>query len=185
MNPFKIKQLLFHTLTFLLLIGQLSISFWIFKLLHTGSEGFWMTWFVPILLGLAVFVMVFFLGIPLSGGRNHFGWGDWYFTLPRFKSFKKVYHSELGYFIIRISESGVNLYQQGWFRLTHLKEFTLEDPELLQGRIKKYLDDKYQYQVRIKKENDDINSKINKVKEWDGFLDTIGKRDEKINQLLK
>lgn len=166
-------------------IGQLSISYWTFKLFHTGSEGFWMAWFLPIFLGLFVFVVVFFLGLLLSGGKDHFGLGDWFLTLTGHKSFKKVYHSELGYFIIQISEGGIHLYQQGCFRLTHLKEFTLDEPELLQERIKKYLDDKYQYQVRIKKENDDLNSKINKVKEWDGFLDTIGKRDEKINQLLK
>lgn len=184
MDRFKIKRLLFYIFTTLLMIGQLLLAYWVCELLQTGSVGFWMTWFLPVLLGFVVFVLVFFLGIPLSGGKDHFGWGDWYFTLPRFKSFKKVYHSELGYFLILVTESGVGLYQQGWWRLTNLNKFEL-DPESLQGRIKKYLDEKYQDKVRAKKEKDDINSKINQVKEWDGFLDKVGKRDEKINQLLK
>jgi hypothetical protein len=36
------------------------------------------------------------------------------------------------------------------------------------------------------KENEKITlSKIEKIKEWDGFLDVVSKRDEKINQILK
>lgn len=184
MNSFKIRKFIFYTFTILILVGQLSLAYWVFKLLHTGSQGFFMAWFVPIVLSFVVFICAFLFCIPLAGGKKHFGWGDWYDTLIYFKSFKKVYHSELGYFVILVTESGVNLYQQGCWRLFYLNKFNLE-PELLQNRIKRYLDEKYQKHLKEKKEKDDINSKINKVKQWDGFLDTVGKRDEKINQLLK
>lgn len=183
MNSFKIKQTLFYTFTLLLLTGQVSLSYWIFNLLHTGSSGFLLAWFLPILIGLVVFVMVFFLGVVISG-KDNLGWGDWFLTLPKHKSFKKVYHSNLGYFIIYIGDDEIKLYQQGWFRLTHLSDFSI-DPSYLQKRIKEFLDEKYKEQVKKKKEEDELNSRKNQIKEWDGFLDKVGKRDEKINQLLK
>lgn len=77
MNSFKIKQTLFYTFTLLLLTGQVSLNYWIFNLLHTGSSGFLLAWFLPILIGLVVFVMVFFLGVVISG-KDNLGWGDWF-----------------------------------------------------------------------------------------------------------
>jgi hypothetical protein len=164
MNSFNIKQTLFYTLTLSLLAGQVSLAYWTFNLLHTGSSGFWMAWFLPILLALVVFVMVFLLGVVISG-KDNLGWGDWYLTLKH-KSFKKVYHSNLGYFIIYIGDDKVKLYQQGWFKLTHLSDFSI-DPSFLQSRIKDFLDEKYKEQVKEKKEKDELNSRKNKIKEWD------------------
>jgi len=180
---FQTKRFVFYTFSILLLIGQIRLGHFMFNLCHVGNQGFWMAWFLPIIVSFLIFIMVFFIGVIIPGKEN-IGWGDWHFTLPHYKSFKKVYHSELGYFILYVGKDHVKLFQQGWFRLTFLKQFSLE-PEYLQKRIKEFLDEKYQEQLRKKKEEDIIKSKIKKIKDWDGFLDKQGKRDEKINQLLK
>lgn len=197
---FKFKRFLFYTFSLLLMCGQVGLTYSAFSLLHNHNTdtSFFINWFIPVVLSLIVLFLSLLIGIGLEriGSKSsiNIGWGEWLFTLTYYKSFKKVYHSELGYFVICLwpeietnynkSTPLIRLYQQGWFRMTYLESFNVE-PDYLQESIKEFLDKKYSDVYRKKIAKDELNSKIEKIKKWDGFLDKVGARDEKINQLLK
>ena len=192
---FQLKRFLFHFFSVLLLVGQISLSYWLFSMMHNSQQDrfdFLMNWFIPILLSTLAFIFLFMISIVVSGPKN-IGFGSWFLTLPDIfmsknsKDFRKVYHAELGYFILYIDDikSKVSIFKQGIFKLKHLKEFNVEKPEILQVKIKNFLDKEYQDLLKSKEDEKIAKSKIEKIKEWDGFLDVVSKRDEKINQILK
>jgi hypothetical protein len=189
------KRYLFQLFSTLLLVGQISLSYFVFSAAHislSDSNSFWLSWFLPILLSLLVFFLVFIVSIVVSGSKN-IGCGSWYLTLPDMltssKDFRKVYHAELGYFILYIDPTGqiskISLFKQDTLRLKHLNDFSVDKPEILKEKIKKFLDKEYQDLLKLKENKKITLSKIEKIKEWDGFLDVVSKRDEKINQILK
>ena len=94
------------------------------------------------------------------------------------KKLKKVYHSQLGYFYIDcdFKKDEAILYEQTPFNLIEISKIYSLD--YLSEEIKEILDKRY-------KEKIDNETKMNKVKNWDGFLDIQGKRDQKIDQIIK
>jgi energy-coupling factor transporter transmembrane protein EcfT len=179
---FRIKILSFYTFTLLTLITQIGLSIWLFIVMNAVGVGFWQKWIGSVLVSLISFGALLFLAVILTGNTRNQGPGDWYFTL--FNRFKKVYHSNLGYFIIYLDEYGVDLYKIGWFRLIHLDKFTL-NPTNLQKEIKDFLDREYQEVLKNQKEKETIYSRIKEVQDWDGFLDKSESRDEKINKIIR
>lgn len=98
--------------------------------------------------------------------------------LDNLKKLKKVYHSQLGYFYIDcdFKKDEAILYEQTPFNLIEISKIYSLD--YLSEEIKEILDKRY-------KEKIDNETKMNKVKNWDGFLDIQGKRDQKIDQIIK
>jgi hypothetical protein len=88
-----------------------------------------------------------------------------------------------------IEPNKVIIYQQEYFHRRKLESFKTNDCNFTTHRlsidIKNYLDFLYQRKLEITKNNNDLNDKSKVIKDWDGFLDVVGKRDEKINKLLK
>jgi hypothetical protein len=97
------------------------------------------------------------------------------FTLNR----KKIYHSDLGYFYIYVNKySDIILYEQKVFYTKRLFDFHYrENMDENRKIIKAKLDSEYSSVIRSKK----IKNEISK---WDGYIDTISKRDDKINKIL-
>ena len=107
-----------------------------------------------------------------------------------FKSIKKskvVHHEYLGDFIIQIDNSSyreVTLFKQDWFGFEYLNSFELEsDPENLAKNIKSTLDSLYSQQLYEDDTKNRFNQKVNKIMEWDGHLDTVTRRDDKLDKL--
>jgi len=103
----------------------------------------------------------------------------WFLTLKR----KKVYYSDLGYFYVSIKDQNVYVYKQGYFMSHYLFEVWYDgDIELLRVEIKSQLDSLYSEELekarskKLKKDN---------LKAWDGYIDIVSKRDDKIKRLLK
>jgi Cdc6-like AAA superfamily ATPase len=98
--------------------------------------------------------------------------------LDNLKKLKKVYHSQLGYFYIDcdFKKDEAILYEQTPFNLIEI--YKIYSLDYLSEEIKEILDKRY-------KEKIDNETKMNKVKNWDGFLDIEGKRDQKIDQIIK
>ena len=99
------------------------------------------------------------------------------FTLGR----KKIYYSDLGYFYMSIKKDGsmVSIHKQGIFVSHKLFEiYYNNDVEELRSSIKAHLDSIYREKLEKKKIKD-------RLKQWDGYIDTTSKRDDKLNQLLK
>lgn len=109
------------------------------------------------------------------------------FTIRSLKKSKVIHHEYLGDFIIQIDNSRsweVMLFKQDWFGLEHLNSFGLEsDPETLAKNIKSRLDDLYSEKLKEDDMKNRFNQKVNKIMEWDGHLDTVTRRDDKLEKL--
>lgn len=94
---------------------------------------------------------------------------------------KKIYYSDLGYFYMSIKKDGtmVSIHKQGFFMSHKLFElYYNNDVEELRTLIKAHLNNIYREKLEKKKLKD-------KLKQWDGYIDIVSKRDDKLNQLLK
>ena len=103
------------------------------------------------------------------------------------KKSKVIHHEYLGDFIIQIDNSRsreVILFKQDWFGFEHLNSFNLQDdPEVLAKNIKSTLDSLYSQQLYEDDIKNRFNQKVNKIMEWDGHLDTVTRRDDKLDKL--
>ena len=93
---------------------------------------------------------------------------------------KKIYYSDLGYFYLSVNKnSDIIIYEQKIFYTKKLFMFDyIEDFDKNRQIIKNKLDRIYSSEIERRK----VKSVISK---WDGYIDTISKRDDKINKILK
>jgi hypothetical protein len=98
-----------------------------------------------------------------------------------------VHHEYLGDFIIQIDNSKsreVMLFKQDWFGFENLNSFDLQDdPEVLAKNIKIKLDSLYSQKLYEDDIKNRFNQKVNKIMEWDGHLDIVTRRDDKLDKL--
>jgi hypothetical protein len=103
----------------------------------------------------------------------------WFITLDR----KRIYYSDLGYFYVSIKGDYVRIYKQGPIMSHYLFNVWYSgDIESLRSSIKDKLDSLYREELEeslIKK------LKKDKLKDWDGYIDIVSKRDDRLNQILK
>jgi len=103
----------------------------------------------------------------------------WFLTLKR----KKVYYSDLGYFYVSIRGDYVYVFKQGYFMSHYLfSVWYYGDIELLRLEMKKELDCIYTKELEETRQK---KFKKDKLDLWDGYIDIVSKRDDKIKRLLK
>ena len=103
----------------------------------------------------------------------------WFLTLKR----KKVYYSDLGYFYVSIKGDYVKVFKQGYFMSHYLfSVWYYGDIESLRLEMKKELDCIYAKELE---EASQKKFKKDKLDLWDGYIDIVSKRDDKISKLLK
>ncbi len=112
-----------------------------------------------------------------------------------FGNTKVVNHSKLGKFLLYIEcnngSTKICVYDVGFFSHRCIDYFFLNgnDINVLTKFVNDILD--YEYEKRMaEKEKKEIENKSRKndidfIKKWDGYLDTEGKRDNKIKEILK
>ena len=115
---------------------------------------------------------------------------------------KIIKHSELGYFSLYFfdgvydNKPYVRIYKQRILYLKYIDYVKIHNSDDIVERIKKVLDYEYQEKIRRTKdrnkhnekdfENDKRNSDIkDKLNKWDGYLDNITRRDDKIKSIIK
>ncbi len=112
-----------------------------------------------------------------------------YYFFKTFKKTKIVHHEHLGDFILKVDKiipggKELDLYQQNWFGLKRIACFELVDnPEVLSKRIKSKLDEIYSQKLFQSDQKNRFNQKVNKIMEWDGYLDVVTRRDDKLDKL--
>lgn len=175
----NIKSVVFDTTGILLLL----ISPLIFILSFDVSV------FIVVCTVLVAIIAAFFLArFDASIGNNITVLGYLEYLLRFKRDIKTVHHSDLGKFIIYCTLENyctlekLYIYEQNYFYLRRISEFYIDNLDIdgISNKIKEILDKEY---VMVKKINKSKN-KIDDIKKWDGYLDTIGKRDDKIDKLL-
>jgi hypothetical protein len=128
--------------------------------------------FISIAFYVLCFIAIALIFLIFGKSLKFFHW------LDNLKKLKKVYHSQLGYFYIDcdFKKDESIIYEQTPFNLIEIDK--IYGLDFLSEEIKDILDKRYKDKI-------DYETKKNKVKNWDGFLDVEGKRDQKIDQIIK
>jgi hypothetical protein len=100
-----------------------------------------------------------------------------------FDQYKKIYHADFGTLYTDIlNDKGVDyvcIYEQRWFYMKKIAQVEYsENIQILVDRIKYNLDSIYKHNLEKS-----IKKNRTHFKEWDGYLDTESKRDDKLNKL--
>jgi hypothetical protein len=106
------------------------------------------------------------------------------FIMISFQKRKRLYHSTMGEFEIIINEDDLEgaLVKQGFFSCTEIGKFDLNKYSLMEN-IKQYLDARYKDEIEEKKERKRKRELVEGLMKKEGYLDVVGKRDDKISKL--
>jgi hypothetical protein len=171
-----IKRKIYKTLSIVTIIINLYLSYLIASLTH---EGLTLTPVILIIVYLVESLLQVFISLFLMGNKIKEP-TDLIFTNLGFLTFrfKRIYYSDLGYFWCwRKSDNKVIVYKQSYFYMKRLFNIRYNgDNDVLGIRIKDELEEIYIEELKKKRESDSF-------KNWNGYIDKISERDDKLNDL--
>jgi hypothetical protein len=102
------------------------------------------------------------------------------------KDRKWIYHSDLGYYLCIITKDEIRLFEPNFIYMNEIYNgYNHGGVEKISVDIKSSLDNRYKKILRKIQEDKEDRERINKIKSWDGYLDTQSRRDNKIDKILK
>ena len=106
------------------------------------------------------------------------------FFLISFQKRKRLYHSTMGEFELIIDEKDLegSLVKQGFFSCKEIATFDLNKYSFMEN-IKTHLDAKYKDEIAKIEERKRKRELVGKLMKEEGYLDVVGKRDDKITKL--
>ena len=106
------------------------------------------------------------------------------FFLISFQKRKRLYHSTMGEFELIIDEKDMEgtLVKQGFFSCLEIASFGLENGKFMEN-IKQHLDARYKDEIREKEERKRKRELVKGLMKEEGYLDTAGKRDDKLTKI--
>jgi hypothetical protein len=143
---------------------------------------------------------VFIIGVVLIGGRYLFQFIDkeihsnknwitilgYIYYFRDLKDRKWIYHSDLGYYLCIITKNEIKLFEPNFLYMNQVYDgYNNGHVDHISVDIKSSLDNRYRKLLSKIQENKEDKERINKVKSWDGYLDTQSRRDNKIDKILK
>jgi hypothetical protein len=187
----KIKRKIFLALAFSYILGLAGISIYfstnaladknVFIISCCGLLSFVLLLLLSILFELVIYKTV------VTGDFGDKDTHSFIFGLFTLGHNKWIYHSDLGYFLSNIDDNFISVFDQGIFMSHYL--FRISNTGNIEGMASE-INNRLNGQLSAKREIIRIEKqkyeKIEKVlKEWDGYLDKAGRRDKKIDELLK
>lgn len=97
---------------------------------------------------------------------------------------KRLYHSTMGEFELIIDEDDLEgiLVKQGFFSCKEIGKFDLDKYSFMEN-IKQYLDARYKDEIAEIEERKRKRELVEVLMKEEGYLDVVGKRDDKITKL--
>jgi hypothetical protein len=163
------------TIIYNLLLLLIPISTGIKYSTEAGVGSFILTFLVNILLSF-LFKLIYIM-IKDEGDMDTFC----LFTIGflTFGGRKRIYYSELGYFYMRKYKDKLVISKQSYFYSKKLFSINISDDlESIKKQIKLELELIYKAELEEKRKSDII-------KNWDGYIDLVSKRDDTINRIIK
>lgn len=181
----KFKRLVFSLLSISVIVISLWFSTYIGFNKNTGATHIVQS----ILMSLLVFILslsiVLIIAMMLSGTTKRHTFLSGIVSLIQNRNVKYVYHDELGYFLISFCGDKIYGHKQGFMYINQIFDLYNDgDLERISKVIKENLDQIYYHKLEKERKSNDIKDKIDSMKKWDGYLDTKGRRDGKLNDLL-
>lgn len=106
------------------------------------------------------------------------------FIFISFQKRKRLYHSTMGEFELIIDEDDLEgiLVKQGFFSCKEIGTFGLENGKFMEN-IKQVLDNRYKDEIAKIEERKRKRELVEVLMKEEGYLDVVGKRDDKITKL--
>ena len=106
------------------------------------------------------------------------------FIFISFQKRKRLYHSTMGEFELIIDEDDLegSLVKQGFFSCKEIGKFDIEKYSFMEN-IKQYLDARYKDEIAEIEERKRKRELVEGLMKEEGYLDVVGKRDDKITKL--
>ena len=106
------------------------------------------------------------------------------FIMISFQKRKRLYHSTMGEFELIIDEDDLegSLVKQGFFSCKEIGKFDIEKYSFMEN-IKQYLDARYKDEIAEIEERKRKRELVEGLMKEEGYLDVVGKRDDKITKL--
>ena len=106
------------------------------------------------------------------------------FFMISFQKRKRLYHSTMGEFELIIDEDDLEgtLVKQGFFSCKEIGKFDLDKYSYMEN-IKQYLDARYKDEIAEIEERKRKRELVEGLMKEEGYLDVVGKRDDKITKL--
>ena len=106
------------------------------------------------------------------------------FFLISFQKRKRLYHSTMGEFELIIDEKDLEgtLIKQGFFSCLEIATVNLENVNFMDN-IKQFLDNRYKDEIAKIEERKRKRELVGKIMKEEGYLDTAGKRDDKLTKI--
>ena len=106
------------------------------------------------------------------------------FFLISFQKRKRLYHSTMGEFELIIDEDDLegSLVKQGFFSCKEIATFGIEKENFMEN-IKQHLDNRYKDEIEKIEERKRKRELVGKIMKEEGYLDTAGKRDDKLTKI--
>lgn len=172
------------------LITQLFVCILPFKLIFTNFKTEGASPLLSVILGTILSLLLSGILQMILHGLSYWHRENssiiFYHFFRSLKKSKIIHHEDLGEFIILINgrSQEVILYNQGWFGCEEINTFELiSNTEVLSKRIKDVLDNEYSYKIKMEESKNNFNQKVENVMKWDGHLDTVTRRDDKLDKL--
>jgi len=136
-------------------------------------------------IGLLITVLVLFLGAVINKLFEDSGITIFTaFFMISFQKRKILYHSTMGEFELIIDEDNLEglLVKQGIFSCKEITKFDLERKNFMET-IKQHLDARYKDEIAEREERKRKRELVKGLMKEEGYLDVVGKRDDKITKL--
>ena len=136
-------------------------------------------------IGLLITVLLLFLGAVINKLFEDSGITIFTaFFMISFQKRKRLYHSTMGEFELIIDEDNLEglLVKQGLFSCKEIAKFDLERKNFMET-IKQHLDSKYKDEIKEIEERKRKRELVKVLMKEVGYLDVVGKRDDRLNKL--
>jgi hypothetical protein len=179
-----LKRIIFTLLGFAFVIGPVIALLYVLA----GADKFEAT--IGNIIGLTfISILLAFLMCLMGALINKLGEdsGITIFTaffMISFQKRKRLYHSTMGEFELIIDEDDLegSLVKQGFFSCKEIATFDLNKYSFMEN-IKTHLDARYKDEIKEIEERKRKRELVGKVMKEEGYLDVVGKRDDKITKL--
>jgi hypothetical protein len=99
---------------------------------------------------------------------------------------KWICHEELGYFILHIDDKEISIHYQGYLYIEKIgKVNNTGTDKYIISNIKSELDKHFYEKLNSIRKEAEKNEQVNSLDNWDGHFNSVTRRDEKINSILK
>lgn len=190
----KFKNFMFNVFGISFHFGVLYLLYLMIHGILTDFKGnFRLDWPLAIISSLIIFIV-------LVGGKHFFRFIDkeiysnkkwitilgYIYYFRELKDRKWIYHSDLGYYLFIMTNDDIMLFEPHFLYMQEVyTNYNHGNIEFISRDIKETLDYRYKRQLEKIREHKENREKINKIKSWDGYLDTQSRRDNKIDKILK